>query len=291
MWAGEQESPVYRLVEPSSGKREVMTVKASTGKVRPFVVCAILRDVTFTTERYESFIDLQDQLHRNLCRNRTLVAVGTHDYDTLQGPFEYHGKEPTSIDFVPLTETERSFNAKELLEHYNTAPSCKHLKPYTSIISEEPLYPVIYDQTGQVLSLPPIINGRHSRIQMHTKNVFIECTATDLTKANIVLDTVVAMFSEHCAVPFTVEPVDVLYEADGSIETTPALFTRTETAKVEFINSLIGIECPAERMVDLANKMQLGPAELLDDGKTLKVSSNAAPSHLCSRRLTITSER
>lgn len=42
-----------------------------------------------------------------------------------------------------------------------------------------------------VLSLPPIINGAHSAITLNTKNVFIECTATDLTKANIVLNTMV----------------------------------------------------------------------------------------------------
>ena len=42
-----------------------------------------------------------------------------------------------------------------------------------------------------VLSLPPIINGAHSAIKLETKNVFIECTATDLTKAKIVLNTMV----------------------------------------------------------------------------------------------------
>lgn len=45
-----------------------------------------------------------------------------------------------------------------------------------------------------VLSLPPIINGAHSAITLKTKNVFIECTATDLTKAKIVLNTMVRFF-------------------------------------------------------------------------------------------------
>jgi phenylalanyl-tRNA synthetase beta subunit len=44
-----------------------------------------------------------------------------------------------------------------------------------------------------VLSLPPIINGAHSAITLKTRNVFIECTATDLTKANIVLNTMVGV--------------------------------------------------------------------------------------------------
>ena len=38
-------------------------------------------------------------------------------------------------------------------------------------------------------SLPPIINGAHSAISLETQDVFIECTATDPTKAKIVLNT------------------------------------------------------------------------------------------------------
>lgn len=44
-----------------------------------------------------------------------------------------------------------------------------------------------------------------------TKNVLIECTATDLTKAGVVVDTVVAMFAEYCKEPFTYEPVEIVY--------------------------------------------------------------------------------
>ena len=137
-------------------------------------------------------------------RPRPSSSSSSHE----QGPFRYKALPPDEISFVPLTETEgRVFKGKELMEFYRETPSAKHLKPYTDIIYDSPVYPVIYDSAGTVLSLPPIINGRHSRIQMHTTNVFIECTGTDLTKANIVLDTVVTMFSQYCAEPFTAEEV------------------------------------------------------------------------------------
>lgn len=61
-----------------------MTVRPETLLVRPFVVCAVLRGVKFDEARYSSFIDLQDKLHQNLCRQRTLVAIGTHDLATIQ---------------------------------------------------------------------------------------------------------------------------------------------------------------------------------------------------------------
>lgn len=44
--------------------------------------------------------------------------------------------------------------------------------------------------------MPPLINGDHSKIKLETKNIFIEITATDLTKANIALNTLVSMFSQ-----------------------------------------------------------------------------------------------
>ena len=35
-----------------------------------------------------------------------------------------------------------------------------HLKPYLHIIQDKPVYPIIYDKNGVVLSMPPIINGK-----------------------------------------------------------------------------------------------------------------------------------
>jgi phenylalanyl-tRNA synthetase beta chain len=77
-----------------------------------------------------------------------------------------------------------------------------HLREYLPIIRDKPLYPVIYDSTGLVCSLPPIVNGDHSKIGLHTKNIFIDATGTDLKKLEIVLDTLVTLFSQYCRTPF-----------------------------------------------------------------------------------------
>ena len=60
---------------------------------------------------------------------------------------------------------------------FKTDPNRSHLKPYLPIIKNEPNYPVIYDSNGIVLSLPPIINGDHSKITMNTRNVLIEVSS------------------------------------------------------------------------------------------------------------------
>lgn len=142
--------------------------------VRPFIVAAVLRGVTFDERRYNSFIDLQDKLHTTLCRQRSLVAIGTHDLDTLQGPFTYEALPPERIQFVPLKQT-RSFDAASLMQHY-LAHDLK-LRKYVPIIHDSVVYPVIYDARRTVLSLPPIINGQHSAVGTNRAFFFL-CQTT-----------------------------------------------------------------------------------------------------------------
>ncbi len=166
--------------------------------------------MTFTADSYNSFLDLQDKLHQNICRKRTLVAIGTHDLATIRAPFHYKALAPAEISFRPLME-DKVFRADHLMRYYEHEKANCKLKPYVKIISSSPVFPVIYDANDVVLSLPPIINGDHSKMAGTTKDIFIECTATDLTKAHIVLNMMVTMFSPYVTRPFTVESVKVVY--------------------------------------------------------------------------------
>ncbi|KMZ05509.1 phenylalanine--tRNA ligase beta subunit [Drosophila simulans] len=261
VFQGKLKPPKFQFVEPA--KRQVLKIDPSTAQIRPYAVAAVLRNVTFTQASYNSFIDLQDKLHQNICRKRTLVAIGTHDLDTLQGPFSYEALAPNQIKFKPLNQT-KEMTGSELMDFYSTHAQ---LKQYLPIIRESPVYPVIYDANRVVLSLPPIINGDHSKISLKTKNVFIECTATDRTKAKVVLDTIVCLFSEHCAQKFTVEPCDVV-QPDGSVISYPELEVREERISVKRANAYIGIDEPAEKLADMLTRMYL---EAKVDGDSLVV--------------------
>lgn len=266
IFRGTQAAPKYRLADMTGKTPLQMVVKAETSLVRPFVVCAVLRGVSFDAARYNSFIDLQDKLHQNLCRQRTLVAIGTHDLSTIQAPFTYEALPPEDIKFVPLKQT-REFNAKDLMQYY--LDNDQKLKKFVPIIHNSVVYPVIYDANRVVLSLPPIINGQHSAISLDTRDVFIECTATDLTKAKVVLNTVVTMFSEYCTQPFEVEPVEVV-DAFGEKAVYPDLSTRTMSLTTEYVNKLLGVQLPGPQIAELLTKMQLD-AQLGPDGTSLTV--------------------
>ena len=98
-----------------------------TLEVRPYVSGAILRNIKFTAERYESFIALQDKLHQNLARQRTLVAIGTHDLDAIRGPFTYDALPPEEIEFVPLNQ-QKKMNAVELMKFYEVSDQDRRTK-------------------------------------------------------------------------------------------------------------------------------------------------------------------
>uniref|UniRef100_A0A1B6EWG0 Phenylalanine--tRNA ligase beta subunit n=2 Tax=Cuerna arida TaxID=1464854 RepID=A0A1B6EWG0_9HEMI len=247
------EPPQYKAAFPKDkSKIQKLIVTESTQKIRPYAVAAVLRGVKFTQDSYASFIDLQDKLHHNIARKRTLVAIGTHDLDTIQGPFTYDALPPEQIKFQALN-TDKERTATELMELFS---SHAQLKQYLHIIRDSPVYPVIKDSNGVVLSMPPIINGHHSRITLDTKNVFIECTATDLTKAVVVLDTLVCAFSQYCSAQYQAEVVEVV-RPDKTVEKYPTLAYRKEVVSTKKVNKYIGINESPDHLANLLNKMCL----------------------------------
>lgn len=264
IFLGKMTPPKFHSRNPHLHQLQKIIVKPETQQIRSVVVAAILRNITFTQTVYESFIDLQEKLHQNICRKRTLVSIGTHDLDTIKGPFTYEALPPKEIKFTPLNK-DKEMDADELFADIENTHS--HLEPYLHIIKGSPVYPVIYDSNRVVLSLPPIINSNHSKIKLTTKNVLIEVTATDRTKANVVLNTILAMFSGYCEHPYSIESVEV-HEVDGKVTICPDLSERTQVANVDYIKSAVGAEIDPKEIAVLLNRMSL-PAEL--HGKDVQV--------------------
>ena len=237
------------IVSPST---EVLHVDPSVTTIRPYALSAILRDITFTEETLIGFMELQEKLHHNICRGRTLVSMGTHDYDSVQGPFYYKTLAKDSFEFLPLGKKEK-MNGSSLLATLALDPKLKH---YVPLLANEESFPAIVDSNGVIMAIPPLINSEHSKIKVSTKNVFIDVTAKDLTKANIVLNTLVAMFSLYCKTPFSVEQVRVITPSGKNIEY-PNLLTKSFRAEKKYLNRIAGLELTTEEMAKLLLRMGL----------------------------------
>ena len=118
-------------------------VKPEVAEVRPFVVGCVIRNIKFDIATYNSFIDLQDKLHQNICRRRQFASMGTHDLSKIKGPVTYEAVPPKDIVFQALKQT-KSMNAVELFEVFRSDIKMKKFLP---IIENFERYPVFYDQS------------------------------------------------------------------------------------------------------------------------------------------------
>jgi len=256
VFQGIGEPPNYTIVPPV----ETIIIDENAATVRPFCVAAVVRNLSLDQMKYKSFIDLQDKLHQNICRKRHLVSIGTHDLSTVKGPFRYTAMTPEDISFIPLNQTQK-MNGHEMIASYTEHAQ---LKSYLHLIKDSAKYPCIVDANNVILSVPPIINGDHSKMSKETKDVFIEVTALDPTKARIVLHVLIASLTEHTSQKYTVEQVNVQYtdnwssnlpfgtdytginfnafnKYNGSRFITPDMEEAKFTTTVKYVKGLLGI--------------------------------------------------
>jgi phenylalanyl-tRNA synthetase beta chain len=264
IFLGKMEMPEYVACPPSTGSPLRMNVDSSVAEVRPVIVCGVLRGLTLDQLSLKRFMELQDKLHQNICRQRRLASIGTHDLSTVKAPFRYSAEKPEDIRFVPL-EMSKEMNGRELMTHIeNELP---HLRPYVPLIKESPLYPVVRDANGVVMSLPPILNGDHSKITVNTRDVLVEVTALDRTKASIALNIVLTMFAEYSDTPFRVESVEV-HQAAPAASASSALMVWPNFEKVAFetsiayVNGVIGTTLDSAQMCCILERMGIPSSPL-----------------------------
>lgn len=262
-YLGIAEQPEYKVILPKDPI--TLIIEPEVASVRPYAASAILRGVTFDKRRYDSFIALQDKLHSNICRNRSLVAIGTHDLAKITGKnLRYRGMLPDEIKFVPLNQT-KEFTGRQLVDHYK---SDRYLGKFVPLIEKCERYPIFMDEANTVLSLPPIINSEHTKITLDTHDVFFDFTATDPNRLEVVVKEMVAMFAKYSSAPFTIEAVKIIYP-DGSSRMCPDMTPHFMSAQVSRLNKVLGLSLKPGCYVDLLKKM--GHKVIVADNETLEV--------------------
>jgi phenylalanyl-tRNA synthetase beta chain len=251
--------PVFKPLNVLPESERQLIVEESLKEIRPFGLSAILRGINFTNDTLKGFMELQDKLHNNICRGRKLVSMGTHDLDTIKGPFYYRALPKKEINFVPLNRTE-SVDGDGLMRILKDDPK---LSKYLYLLEGFDKYPVMMDSNNVIMSLPPIINSQHTKMTLDTHNVFIDITGLDFTKCEIVLNTLVAMFSVYCKDQFTIEEVKVVDKLNNTEKLYPNLQPRVFKADIEYLRTISGIhDIIPEEILKCLKKMEL-------DGKIL----------------------
>lgn len=236
----------------------VLTVENSVADVRPYVVAAVVRDLSIDFEAIKELMEIQEALHWMIGRDRKKASIGVHNFDVVEPPFSYITCAPNEIKFVPLDKTEE-MTPQEVLEKHEKGMA------YRGEVDFAKKYPLIVDKKGQVLSFPPIINGELTRVVETTKNLFIDVTGTDLNAISRSLNVLVTALADMGG---TIENVQVKY-ADNVL-VTPDLTPQKMNLRVDFSNDRLGLDFSEAQTIAALEKSRLDAKK---DGKgVLEVS-------------------
>lgn len=241
--------PKYEAEEPKA----TLTIDEAVASVRPFMLAAIVRDIRLDDEAVAELMEMQEDLHWGIGRDRKKASIGIHNLDVINPPFTYTAVEPDGVRFTPLGKTE-SMTPREILEKHEKGVAYKHLVDWA------PKYPLLVDKDGQVLSMPPIINGELTRVTAQTRNLFLDITGPSydaVEKSLKVLATALADMGGK------LEKVIVQYPDHKVIS--PNLEPEKMRLRVKYANRLLGLKLTDDETAKCLMKCRLG-AEKIGDG-------------------------
>jgi len=224
----------------------ILRIDRSVLAIRPYMSSAVIEEVDLSGDSVRQVMQMQEKLHSSYGRNRRDVSIGVHDLDTVSHDLIYSGVPPDKINFIPLDET-RELNGKEILE---LTPKGRE---YGDIIRNFDRYPLLYDSVGNVLSLPPIINGIRTRVTDHTKNVLLDVTGTNKDLVDYVVTLMATTLAERGAVIKTVRVITPQGE-----ERTPNLSPTVWKLGIEQIKEVLGINLTTREIAAKLRRMRYG---------------------------------
>ncbi len=233
-----------------------ITLDEEIADIRPVLGCAVVRGVSFDENSIKSLMDLQEDLHWGLGRDRKKVSIGVHDMANIKAPFRYVAADP-DFEFIPLDFTE-PMSMRDMLEKHPKGVGFAHL------VEGFDKYPLILDANDNVLSFPPIINGNLTRVEESTTELFIDVTGL-ADAVYTALNIVVTSLAERGG---KVESVKLTYP-DGSMKILPDLASRVHKITRSEVDSLLGIDLSMDEIVAQLEKMRFGIRKI--DGETLEV--------------------
>jgi len=228
------------------GKIE-LNVDPSVNKVRPYIVCGVIRDIDLDEDEVATLMTIQEHLHWAVGRDRKKVAIGVHDLDKISPPYRYTAVKPDSVSFIPLYSDGYPMNLEEILLLHEKGIE------YAHILEGKEVYPIIFDNNDEVLSFPPVINGIITTVTDDTKNLFLDLTGTDFKAVNLALNILSTTLADMDA---KIESVKVNYEKSKEI-ITPNLNSEKWEVGIDYINNYIGINLSSKEMIKCFNKVRL----------------------------------
>ena len=217
-----------------------ITVFKEDVPVRPFIACAIVKNIKMNDLLIKSLMNAQEILHETIGRKRKRVAIGLHDFDKIRGKIFYKGVSRNE-KFIPLGE-------KEEMSLIDVLAKTEKGKKYGNLIIEANKWPVFMDEEG-IFSFPPILNSERTKITENTKNIFIDVTGTDKDLVKKILNILILSFSERGC---KIEGVKIKGKRE---EYTPEWVEKSLEIEKDYFTKILGKEFKESEIEKLLKRM------------------------------------
>lgn len=237
----------------------IVTVDPQLKDIRPYMIAFVISGKPIDEPMLLDIIQTQEKLCWNFGRKRRSVSMGVYRSAMIQWPVHYKAVDPDKTSFVPL-QCESPMTCRQILGEHPKG------KDYGWILKDAPLFPLLTDDKGEVMSMAPIINSATlGAVQVGDSDLLVEMTGTDMTSLLLSANIVACDFADA---GYTILPCKVEHPYDtgfGKTIVAPFYFQEPATASLAEVNRILGSQLTAEEATTALERM--GNAVSVDGDK------------------------
>lgn len=230
------------------GNRLIIDDASALG-IRDYSIGFAVKGKTVDNDLLVALIQSQEKLCFNFGRKRKTIAMGIYRSDLIKYPVHYAAVDPDKTHFVPLGLDE-DLSLREICEKHPKG------KEYGYIVSDKDKFPYLYDDDGNTLSFPPVINSsRIGAVEIGDSEFFIEVSGPILD--NLLL-TVNILACDMYDMGFEILPVKVQFACEtkyGKSLTLPYYFQAPASCTLNEVQKKLGEKLSGAECVTALSRM------------------------------------
>lgn len=227
----------------------LVTVDPQLKDIRPYMIAFVISGKPIDEPMLLDIIQTQEKLCWNFGRKRRTVSMGVYRSSMIQWPVHYKAVDPDKTSFVPL-QCEQPMTCRQILTDHPKG------KDYGWILKDAPMFPLLTDDKGEIMSMAPIINSATlGAVQVGDSDLLVEMTGSDMTSLLLSANIVACDFADA---GYTILPCKVQHPYDtgfGKDIVAPFYFQEPATASLSEINRLLGSQLTPEQATAALEKM------------------------------------